>query len=137
MSKSNNSNPSQLCLLISSGNHIEQDIITNILKNNNIPFYINQAEAGGYLNVYCGSSVFGADIYVNQSDFEIASNLIQNFKSNKYQGNDEKLEEKDFKSHYHKKNIMRGLILFFIFLPLLVGLVMLLFYNEDLPSLHI
>ncbi|MDF2801951.1 MAG: hypothetical protein K0S61_1854 [Anaerocolumna sp.] len=55
----------------------EADIIEGILTSNNIKVLINYREAGSYLSIYMGDSLLGLDIYVFESDYETAKELIE------------------------------------------------------------
>jgi hypothetical protein len=72
----------------SSVNSIDAEMIMLLLKNNNIPCFIKSKEAGSYLNIYMGYSVFGEDIYVDKEDFEEASNLLQELSTPETDEND-------------------------------------------------
>lgn len=65
-----------LVKLKSVANNIEAELIINLLKNNNIQCLKKSREAGDYMNIYMGYSIFGEDIYVNEKDYEVALELL-------------------------------------------------------------
>lgn len=58
---------------------LEANIIADILKNSNIACHIQDAGAGEYLNIYYGFTVYGKDIYVDESQADTAKALIEEF----------------------------------------------------------
>lgn len=60
----------------SVANNIEAELIMNLLKNNNIQCLKKSREAGDYMNIYMGYSIFGEDIYVNDKDCDAALELL-------------------------------------------------------------
>jgi len=55
----------------------EADMIESILSSNCIKASRKHREAGGYLSIYMGNSVLGMDIYVLESAYEAAKELIE------------------------------------------------------------
>lgn len=68
--------------LISVANNIEAELIINLLHNNNIECLKISKEAGGYMNIYMGYSIFGEDIYVNETDYQTAKELLNEISNN-------------------------------------------------------
>lgn len=66
-------------LLITAANEFELGAITSILRDHGIPFITKDNEAGGYLRIYSGSSIYGTDIQVREDCFDQAKDLIANF----------------------------------------------------------
>jgi hypothetical protein len=63
--------------LISITNNVESDLILNLLRNNGISGYKQDNGPGGYFNIKYGFSVFGGDIYVDEGDYEKASEIVK------------------------------------------------------------
>lgn len=57
--------------------HIQAEMMMNLLHNNGIESYKKEQGAGDYLNVYMGYSVFGAELYVNEKDEENAREILR------------------------------------------------------------
>jgi len=51
-------------------------VVESLLRQNGIPYVTRDREAGDYLRIYTGSSVFGIDIFVRKSDYKAALSLI-------------------------------------------------------------
>jgi len=68
-------------LLVTANNEYEQAVIQDILKDNNIPFVAKDHMMGDLMRVLCGNSVFGVDIFVSDTDFEQAKELVDAFTS--------------------------------------------------------
>jgi len=62
--------------LISVASTIEADMIIYLLENNGIQSIKKQEGTGSYMNIYYGFSIYGAEIYVDEQDFQEASELI-------------------------------------------------------------
>jgi hypothetical protein len=63
--------------LINVRNEYEADIIESILSSNGIKLLRKHRDAGGYLSIYMGNSVQGVDIYVRESEYEVALEMIK------------------------------------------------------------
>lgn len=68
--------------LISAGNNLEADIIEALLKVNHIPVLRKYREAGSYLAIYMGDSIYGADLYVPSHMLEQALRIVENSRNN-------------------------------------------------------
>lgn len=55
----------------------EVDIIESLLRSFEIPLLRRYREAGGYLKVLTGMSVFGVDLFVPKSKLELAREIIK------------------------------------------------------------
>ena len=104
--------------LYSSLNEIEIDQVCGILEENNIPFIRKDAGSGSYMKVYMGESIQEKTIYVNENDFEKASELIyfitqtdENDVNEEYNEENEELKE-DVKK-YSKVRRLFGIIIIF------------------------
>lgn len=79
----NKDNPSINPLKLKSvANKMEAELLMNLLKNNNIPCYSRSRGTGDYLKIYMGYSIFGEDIYVNEENFEEATNILASLEPN-------------------------------------------------------
>lgn len=63
--------------LINVRSEFEADIIVSFLSSNCIKVFKKHRDAGSYLSIYMGSSLQGVDIYVLESEYEIAMELIK------------------------------------------------------------
>lgn len=63
--------------LISVASAVEADMIVELLDNNGIANMKKQAGSGSYMNLYYGFSVYGAEIYVDELDYEKATELMK------------------------------------------------------------
>lgn len=63
-------------LLISGKSDIDSGMIEGCLKSADIPFYKKDHETGGYMRVYMGYSVYGADFYVPSMLLERAKEVL-------------------------------------------------------------
>ena len=70
----------ELVKVYSSSNDIEVQGVLSLLSDNNIVFLKKDNGSGEYMRMYMGTSMFGTDIFVNQSDFEKAKELIEGLK---------------------------------------------------------
>ena len=66
-------------LLISVCDDIKGKIIESLLDEADVPFYIKDGGAGGYIKVLMGKSMYGTDIYVDRRDFDDAKELIDGY----------------------------------------------------------
>ena len=64
-------------LLVSVTDHIYLAILEGILEENNIPYLTKDRGCGSVLKVVAGFSMFGADIFVLESDYDKAIALIE------------------------------------------------------------
>ncbi len=62
-------------------NNIEADLIEAILKNDDIPVLRKYREAGGYLTVFMGDTIYGIDLYVPDKLLDKANELIETSRS--------------------------------------------------------
>lgn len=68
---------------------LESEMLQDLLRQEGIPVLTRDKGSGGYLKIYMGYSMFGEDIYVRQSDYARAQELIQTL----CQGCDAAIEE--------------------------------------------
>lgn len=60
-------------------NHIEAEMIMDILRQNGIPCYREYLEAGEYLRLYMGYSIYGENIFVDWDACDAASELLDDW----------------------------------------------------------
>ncbi len=63
-------------LLVSTESNVETEMILDLLRQNDIPAVSQGKQDGEALEAYMGFSPYGDDIFVNQSDLEKASEII-------------------------------------------------------------
>lgn len=60
--------------LLKRASIFEADIVCGILQQEGIPFYRKEMGAGA---MYCGGVIAGADLYVPESEFDRADEIVQ------------------------------------------------------------
>lgn len=68
-----------LILLKSTKEKYEIDLITVILKENNIPYEIKNETIDGHMKIVTGSFFYEIKIYIREIDFEKAKELLEPF----------------------------------------------------------
>lgn len=71
----------KLVVLKTVDNNFDLELITNLLKENNIPYILKDNGTGGYMRIIAGSSIFGTDILVEESFFEKAYEILESISS--------------------------------------------------------
>lgn len=67
-------------VLLKTVNHpVELNFIENILDENNIPYILKDPASGGYMRIASGFSIYGTDILVEESTYEKAKALLEEF----------------------------------------------------------
>ncbi len=61
---------------------LESEMLQDLLRQEGIPVLAKDKESGGYLKIYMGYSMFGEDLYVRESDYERAQELMQSLCQN-------------------------------------------------------
>jgi hypothetical protein len=97
--------------LKSAVNNIEAELIINLLHNNNITCYKKSKGSGGYMNIYMGYSVYGEDIYVDKSDYEKATQLLDEISTNNELIPEEEDKENAPVPFYKKPRIVARILL--------------------------
>lgn len=62
--------------LTETADGIEADLILGVLAEQEIAAYKRPLESGGVMNTYMGFSIFGAEILVDEEDYEAAKALL-------------------------------------------------------------
>jgi len=70
-----------LVMVKNAANDYEASLIMNLLEENNIPCIRKDREAGGYLKITMGYSIYGSDIYVDEKDYDAARELIDSLQT--------------------------------------------------------
>lgn len=65
----------ELIKLLTVNNSYELGIVESILKDNNIPYVVQETGANGYLKITTGALLVPTDIMVEKTYFEKAKNL--------------------------------------------------------------
>ena len=65
-----------LVLLKTANNDYELSMLKEILKDNNIPYIVNDKEGGGYLRIHSGISMYSTNVLVEKAFYEKAKKLI-------------------------------------------------------------
>ncbi|WP_353422979.1 putative signal transducing protein [Christensenella massiliensis] len=69
----------QPVFLTSASTSAESAMLSDLLKQNGISVLVREKEAGNYLKLYAGYSVYGEDIYVDRADYAAASEIADSF----------------------------------------------------------
>ncbi|WP_425538951.1 putative signal transducing protein [Microaceticoccus formicicus] len=75
--KKDNNSEIELVLLRSTNDDFELLTIKSLLEENNIPYIIKDRGAGGYMRLFAGGSVFGSDIFIEKSQLEEVSRILE------------------------------------------------------------
>lgn len=75
-------------LLLQSSNDFLTTTVKSILKDNMINYIDSEAYLDGYLNIMGASVIKNESIFVDESDFERAYSLVQEFLDYKPEDND-------------------------------------------------
>ncbi|RVU54807.1 DUF2007 domain-containing protein [Anaerosphaera multitolerans] len=62
--------------LITVNTEMEYNIIVGALDENEIPFFVKNYDIGSYMRIITGSTLYGAQILVEESDYEKAKELL-------------------------------------------------------------
>ncbi|MDF2500778.1 MAG: hypothetical protein K0Q77_1492 [Anaerosporomusa subterranea] len=109
-----NDNDAVESYLISMTDPLAAEIIESLLISNKIPVLKKFRQAGGYLNIYMGTAVFGVDLYVPSKLLEEAREIVEN--------SQQLVEESDKKiydeyQNYKNKRKIRVWIIILFFIP--------------------
>lgn len=75
MKKQNKTDKEPVLLTTVSSNY-QLGLVQSILEEHHIPCLAQDRASGGYMRVYAGGSIFGADIYVAPENLEEARELL-------------------------------------------------------------
>ncbi len=73
----------KLVLLKSVNNNFDLGLIRSILEENNIPYILKDPGSGSYMRLIGGGSILGTDIYIEESTYEKALEILENFNLNR------------------------------------------------------
>jgi hypothetical protein len=121
----------QVAFLVNVSHKNEANMIEEILASNGIKVSKKYREAGAYLNVYMGDSIYGVDIYVLESDYEAAKELIEiECETSVEDNNEECAQEEALYKHevirINKRRSMYAWIILLFFTPGILGIVVFL-----------
>lgn len=108
--------------LLVSVSDAEADVIESLLQSYGIPVMRKYKEAGAFLNIYMGTSMYGIDLYVPSKELERAKEILDNREQESTEelneSMDEIQEDEVISRDYHKKrNIMIWIILIIFIMP--------------------
>ena len=72
---------------------VEIEMLRDLLETNNILLMTKHRETGEFLEIYAGMTIFGADLYVAEPQYDTALELYQAFFSGTSQIDEDVLEE--------------------------------------------
>ncbi len=72
---------------------VEIEMLRDLLGENDILLMTKHRETGEFLEIYAGMTIFGADLYVAEPQYDAAFELYQAFFSGNAQIDEEALEE--------------------------------------------
>lgn len=116
--------------LINVRNEYEADIIESILSSNSIKLSRKHRDAGGYLSIYMGSSIEGVDIYVLETEYEVAMELVKTEQEVRVEEENEEVDEEQtlFKAEEIIRNKRRSMKAWIILLFFTSGFSALVIY---------
>lgn len=118
--------------LTTVSNELDAQLVLNLLRNNNIPCFRKNKEAGGYMNIYMGYSVFGEDIYVAERDYSTAIDLLSVMQPEDEQSHEDDQSYYDSNTDYHVPfyrnrnffvNILRAVLISYVILNIVIFIV--------------
>lgn len=104
--------------LTSTSGPEESAMLSDLLQQNGIRSLVMEREAGNYLKIYTGFSVYGDDIYVDRKDFAAAAQIAEAFFQTDFPADadaDPPLEEEKRFGRAFRAVIILCLIFFFLF----------------------
>lgn len=63
--------------LTSVADHIQGDMMEELLQGNGISVYRKALESGGVMRAYMGYSIYGEELYVDRDDYERALEIVE------------------------------------------------------------
>lgn len=90
--------------LTSASDHVQAELLQGLLKNQGIPSYSMDKESGGYMRVYMGYSIFGEDIYVRASDLNAAQVCLEEWDSQRNQGEMQVEAEEESQAEFREES---------------------------------
>ncbi|MBM7560798.1 putative signal transducing protein [Fusibacter tunisiensis] len=70
--------------LVTLDSLIELEMFKEVLDDQEIPVVVKHQESGDFMTQYTGTTIYGIDLFVEESDYEKASNLYNAFFSGAY-----------------------------------------------------
>lgn len=74
-----NLNDIEMVILKTVVDNYDLNIVRNLLEEQDIPYILNEKGPGGYMKIISGSSLYGTDILVENSQFEKAKAILDEF----------------------------------------------------------
>jgi len=108
--------------LTSVSNRIEAEMIEALLNSHGIPVLKKSREAGGYLDIYMGATIFGVDLYVPSKLLKKAKEIIASNPENVEEDVQDYSEEEDsseLDEKYDEKRRTNNWILLLFYIGLL------------------
>lgn len=90
-----------MILIHNCANEREAEMITTILKENNINCIVRSSPSGEYMKIRTGYTIYGFDIYVNESDVASAKQILESLS-----GTDDEQTELLKNSPWYKNKIV-------------------------------
>lgn len=107
-------------LLYTSSNNIYTEQICQMLDENKIPYIKRDDGIGQYSRIAMGTSTYSQNIYVDDTDFDKANNIVQIFINDVDEIETNEDDEYNAKESKKASNMRRIMALICMFLPLLV-----------------
>lgn len=63
--------------LLTANDNMQAGMIIEALKNSQIPAYKKDLGASSIMNIYTGNSKYGADVMINEDDYQKAVEVLQ------------------------------------------------------------
>ncbi|MEA4895822.1 MAG: DUF2007 domain-containing protein [Oscillospiraceae bacterium] len=104
-------------------NAIDSEMIMELLRSNNIPCFSKSREAGGYMDIYMGFSVYGQDIYVDRKNLNAALELLNGWDENSEPAQKDSDEQYDNSPGYKRKRAAASVFSVFFAVISISGLI--------------
>lgn len=112
--------------LTNAADEFEAGIIESKLKEARIPVLRKHKEAGSYINIYMGNTVYGIDLYVPSKLFVEAKEIIE---TDKMELSEEDVENVEFEMRIQKKRRFRAWFILLILIPGFLWLLILILWT--------
>lgn len=127
--------------LISVGGSIEADMMEALLNESNIPVLKKFRDAGDYLKIYMGGTIYGVDIYVPSRLLGEAKQIVfDNYTDEQTHGDEEQYDNGSLKNardehkaiaelSFNRKRRIRTWIILLLFVPGIAWIIFWLIYS--------
>jgi hypothetical protein len=105
-------------LLVSAADSVEAEILESFLKAQGIPVLKKYPEAGGFLDIYMGTTAFGIDLYVPVDRLDEARDIVAGCRESAVEGAEPPGgEDRYYGRKFRKQQQARTWIILLFFIP--------------------